>query len=63
MDNSNRFYDELIVEQQTIHSKLKNDKLESKDERDLHKHLSLIDTLIKNVYKYNKYAKEKGKPK
>ena len=61
MDNSNRFYDELIVEQSSIHSKLKNDRLEPKEEKELHKHLSLIDTLIKNVYKYNKYTKDKGK--
>ena len=61
MDNSSRFYDELITEQQNIHSKLKVDRIEAKDEKELHKSLTLVDTLIKNVYKYNKYMKEKKK--
>ena len=61
MDNSSRFYDELITEQQNIHSKLKVDRIEAKDEKELHKSLTLVDTLIKNVYKYNKYMKDKKK--
>lgn len=60
MDNSNRFYDELLIEQSGLHSKLKNDKIEPKEERECHKHLQLIDCLIKNVYKYNKYLKDKN---
>jgi len=62
MDNSIRFYDELLIEQNKLQSKLKsNGEIESKEDRETYKNLALIDGLIKNVLKYNKYIKQPKK--
>jgi hypothetical protein len=60
MDNSNRFYDELIVEQNNIMTQLKNSK-DEKEQRNFEKHLTIINMLIKNIYKYNNYKNPKKK--
>jgi hypothetical protein len=60
MDNSNRFYDELIVEQNNIMNHLKNSK-DEKEQRNFEKHLTIINMLIKNIYKYNNYKNPKTK--
>ena len=60
MDNSNRFYDELIVEQNNLMNNLKNCK-DEKEQRNYEKHLTLINNLIKNIYKYNNYKNIKPK--
>ena len=60
MDNSNRFYDELIVEQNNIMTQLKNSK-DEKEQRNFEKHLTIINLLIKNIYKYNNYKNPKKK--
>jgi 2'-5' RNA ligase len=60
MDNSNRFYDELIVEQNNIMNHLKNSK-DEKEQRNFEKHLTIINILIKNIYKYNNYKNPKTK--
>jgi len=60
MDNSNRFYDELIIEQNNIMNHLKNSK-DEKEQRNFEKHLTIINMLIKNIYKYNNYKNPKTK--
>jgi len=60
MDNSNRFYDELIVEQNNLMNQLKT-STDEKDQRSHEKHLTLINNLIKNIYKYNNYKNQKPK--
>jgi hypothetical protein len=60
MDNSNRFYDELIVEQNNIMNHLKNSK-DEKEQKNFEKHLTIINMLIKNIYKYNNYKNPKTK--
>lgn len=60
MDNSNRFYDDLIAEQNNLNHQLKNSK-DEKEQRNFEKHLTLINNLIKNIYKYNNYKNPKQK--
>lgn len=60
MDNSNRFYDDLITEQNNLNHQLKNSK-DEKEQRSFEKHLTLINNLIKNIYKYNNYKNPKQK--
>ena len=62
MDNSLRFYDDLLVEQNKLQTKLKGDfKDEPKEERETYKNLALVDGLIKGVLRYKKYVKEPKK--
>jgi hypothetical protein len=60
MDNSNRFYDELIVEQNNLMNQMKN-ITDDKDLKTCEKNLTLINNLIKNIYKYNNYKNIKRK--
>lgn len=62
MDNSSRFYDELIVEQNNIMNSLKTSK-DPKEQKEHEKNLTLINLLIKNIYKYNNYMLNKKKNK
>lgn len=62
MDNSNRFYDELMIEQNNLMNNLKNSK-DEKEQRNFEKHLTLINNLIKNIYKYNNYKNPKTQKK
>lgn len=60
MDNSNRFYDELTIEQNNLMNQMKN-MTDEKDLRLCEKNLTLINNLIKNIYKYNNYKNAKIK--
>lgn len=60
MDNSNRFYDELIIEQNNLMNQMKN-ITDDKELKTCEKNLTLINNLIKNIYKYNNYKNIKRK--